>query len=105
MGIACTEPAVDPSAKSQSCTESRKIPRQELSGPLSPSRGRWRRPGPVGRMAQRGGSAARGQKGDGFDARATTRLLGERESPPPLGVKRGAHPCLCPQVGRRSSRR
>ena len=33
-------------------------------------------------MAQRGGGAARGQKGDGFDARATTRLLGERESPP-----------------------
>ena len=30
MGIACTEPALDPSAKSQSCTESRKIPRQEL---------------------------------------------------------------------------
>ena len=29
MGIACTEPALDPSAKSQSCTESRKIPRQE----------------------------------------------------------------------------
>ena len=25
MGIACTEPALDPSAKSQSCTESRKI--------------------------------------------------------------------------------
>ena len=30
MGIACTEPALDPSAKSQSCTESRKIPRQKL---------------------------------------------------------------------------
>ena len=25
MGIACTEPALDPSAKSQSCTESRKM--------------------------------------------------------------------------------
>ena len=38
MGIACTEPALDPSAKSQSCTESRKIPRQELWSP-QPSEG------------------------------------------------------------------